>query len=146
MNKDKNHKKLITSDQADFIISKALKEDIGDQMPDEMFDRLWDNAQKTQIKPKTIQIKFYAVAAAIALMVTLSGIWFHNQSQIYMQKQYEQSAMALNKVSKYLNMGLAKLDHVEQYNEAVQHLELLKKPEKKVKKLEYINKLPIVIE
>ena len=103
------HKRHITNEEADFILSKALREDKTPGMSDEMFERLWENAQTHPQKTRVMKLRFYAIAAAIALMVTLTGTWFYNQSQSYMETQYEQSTLALNKVSKYLNLVLSKL-------------------------------------
>jgi hypothetical protein len=140
------HKNQLTNDEADFIISKALREDIKNQMPDSMFEKMWDTAQKQSNKSKTIRVRFYAIAAAIALMVTLTGTWFYNESQNYMEERYVEGAMALNKVSKYLNIGLSKLEPIDHYNQVSEQLDLLEKPAQEVKKLKNLKRIPVIIE
>lgn len=140
------HKNHITNEEADFIISKALREDHKDRMPDELFDKMWENAQKQSSKTRTISLKFYAIAATIALMVSFAGTWFYTESQNYMEQQYEEGAMALNKVSKYLNLGLSKLEPIEYYKQVSDQLEMLDKPVQEVNKLKKFKRIPVVVE
>jgi predicted transcriptional regulator len=146
MNKNISHKNQLTNEEAEFIISKALRNGNDAHLSDEKFDELWNNVEILASKTKTMRLRFYSIAAAIALIVTITGKVFYDKSQSIMKTKYEQSTMALNKVSKYLNIGLSKIEPIEKYEKVKNQLELLEKQEKEVEKLKYIKKLPVIIE
>lgn len=146
MNENMSHNKQITNEEAEFIISKALRDYNDAQMSDEKFDELWKNSETLASNSKTMRLRFYSIAAAIALLVTITGKVFYDKSQSLMNIKYEQSTMALNKVSKYLNIGLSKMEPIEKYEKVKDQLELLEKQEKEVEKLKYIKIIPVIIE
>ncbi len=137
---NKSRKEYLNADE---LINQALQQDRTETMSDNKFEQLWSNAMQKRKKITHMRIRYYAAAAVIALLIGISGVTLYQQTEIYMESQYQQGMMALNKVSKYLNVGMDKLQPVQEMNKPLIQLQRLKEPTKAINKLEQVESIPL---
>ncbi len=145
MNTNNQYNKRMTQKEqfsSEYLINKALERDKEIGIPDEKFNLMWEQASQKGRKTIQMRVQYYAAAAVITLLIGIAGVTMYQQTQLYMNNQYQQGMMALNKVSKYLNVGIEKMQPVTEMNKSLNQLQHITKTNKAINQLEEVKTIP----
>lgn len=125
------------------LISKISSQKRETTLSDQKFNEIWSQAFNTKRQQRQMRIRYYAIAASLALIISLMGTGMYVHSNKYVEQQYETGTIALREVSYYLNIGFQKMQPVKEIKHFQKPIREISKTEMALENIQHINKIPI---
>lgn len=110
-------------------------------LSDDCFEQMWHVATT---RKSTFRWKYYAIAALVAILLSVGSSVVYFQTSRYVKAQYEMGQQALQYVSGYLNSGIMAFSKVQQLDYLTKLTGNLSIVDKEISKMKAIENLYII--